>query len=82
MRCDGCKHWDGTENRGFADLGRCVRAEQFWDATEWVKEGSLINARRAYRNEGDLMFTQDASDYRADLLTRAAFGCVLFEATP
>lgn len=53
----------------------CTRVPMFWDATEWGPDGE----RRVFKNPKDLAFVQDASDYRADLITRAEFGCVLHE---
>lgn len=88
MRCDGCKFWDkdDREQRRAGDLTirRCTKALQWWNVSEWTNEPDPANECENLRvlapeAVGLKMFTQDGSDYRADLLTAADFFCAHFE---
>lgn len=81
-RCDNCKHWDRSDKEWSyvpdnANTHKCLRAKQFWDATEWVEEGD--NDVRRVKDPSDKMFVADGSNYRAELLTMADFYCAHFE---
>lgn len=83
-RCDECKFWDVECGRraGSLRVGRCQRALQWWDATEWVDsdDEDWDNQRRLlHEHEGTKMFVQDGSDYCADLYTTADFFCAHFD---
>lgn len=88
MRCDQCRHWsrDDEERKlaGAFFVRRCTKAKQWWGVTEWTEEEDpeceWDNNRRLLPEYASLkMFTQDGSDYRADLLTAADFFCAHFE---
>lgn len=80
-RCDRCASWD-RDNKDFSstpgmdDVRRCRRATMFWDATEWNDDYDRVMKPE---HKDDQMFVQDASDYSATLLTRAAFFCASFK---
>ena len=74
--CKTCKHWNRDGQGPSANpikIGVCTRAMMFWDATEWDADGQ----GRAFkdRDNHELFFVQDGSDYMADLLTMPDFGC-------
>ena len=82
MRCDQCKFWDRSDNHSLSyglGLGVCAATRMFWDATEWSADDDG-GRKFTEADKGVLAFTQDASDYRADLLTAPNFGCVQFQA--
>ena len=72
--CKNCNYWEVGES--YKEVNRCTYPKQLWDASEWVEDysGKIINEL----NKETLAFVQDASDYCADLFTRAEFGCVAF----
>ena len=82
MNCKDCKHW--KKETGYPqsfNLGTCNKVVMFWDSTEWGEDSSgetVLNLTDEAK--GNLAFVQDGSDYSADLLTLAQFGCVQFEA--
>lgn len=75
-RCSTCQFWrpptDGTGSD--FGLGRCKAAPMFWDATDWDEE---CNRRLLPEYAETKAFVQDGSDYRAVLLTKPDFGCVM-----
>lgn len=78
-KCKTCRWWDPSEAKMGGLVRICTKVPMFWDATTWDDAGN-----RSFTKEhaDKLAFTQDASDYRADLLTRAEFGCVMHERAP
>lgn len=83
-RCKTCKWWDRSEvdidyppDYAILGLGHCTKAVRLWEAIEWDED----NERRFFKPGYDeqLSFTQDGSQYRADLYTRPDFGCVHHE---
>jgi hypothetical protein len=75
--CATCKFWDQKDGDYYFGLGKCLACVEFWDATGWDNDG-----KRCLTDEfaNCKAFTQDGSDYRAELLTKADFGCVSHEA--
>lgn len=66
---------------------RCRKALHWWDATKWTDatypDDKWENIRVLLEEaKGNKMFVQDASDYRADLLTAADFWCAHFTPLP
>lgn len=79
--CATCRYWEADEDRLVpVELRRCRKVKMFWDATQWSEDFD----RREFTPEcaTDLAFAQDGSDYRAELITRAEFGCVQWEPDP
>lgn len=85
--CGNCKHWEkraqyeAGHNLG---LGKCRAALQLFDATEWSEDeadDADYFVGRVIKPEfrGRRFFVQDASDYRADLLTLPTFSCIEHE---
>jgi len=81
--CKTCVHWkDGKDDWDFPlglELGKCVKAQQLWDNTEWTDTEERGYTRTIKPDVTTLCFVQDGSDYHADLLTRPEFGCVQWE---
>jgi hypothetical protein len=94
--CETCQFWEPEEYEDrstYTDddpaplskrlrLRRCSRVIQWWDATQWDKDGQRVATPEAAEV---LAFVNDGSSYRADLLTRPDFGCVMHQpqaATP
>jgi hypothetical protein len=86
-RCDECVFWDKddreAERAGLIVVRRCAKPLQWWDATEWTEnadpDSPFDNLRRLVpKANGIKMFTQDASSYRAELLTTCDFFCAHF----
>jgi hypothetical protein len=77
--CKTCKHWLPPRNpyREVEGTNVCARIPQYWDATMWAPDGESRTLLPEY--EGVTAFTQDGSDYSADLLTLPDFGCTLHE---
>ncbi len=76
-QCKTCFFWEPPKNESYGEVpgvGRCSRVVQYWDATEWDKNGDRRQLRQEFINS--LAFVQDGSDYRADLYTKPDFGCV------
>jgi hypothetical protein len=93
MRCDECRYWktkdeDGEQLLNDIDsipLGICTSIPLYFDATEHVfggegKAQDDISRQLKAEHKNKLAFTQDGSDYRADLYTMARFFCAHFEA--
>lgn len=79
-QCSSCKFWEPEtpyERQIVADLGTCRRAHMFWDVSEWNENYDRVLLPQ---HASDMMFVQDGSDYKAELLTRAIFWCAHFEA--
>ena len=83
MRCDECKHWSKDTDNHYPEsfnFGKCTRVKLFWECTKWDDspdgEYDLMLTDDA---EGNKAFVQDGSDYKAELITVADFGCVQFE---
>jgi hypothetical protein len=65
-------HWDSAHNE------RVRRAEQQYGQCQAI---GLLDSDEAYEERAlPPAFTQDASNYRAALYTRAEFGCTMHEA--
>jgi len=89
--CAGCKHWDTEEIR--SDWRFSIRVKNLPNETRAQAEErarqievsfglcKAITLQNSYETSTDVpvAFTQDGSDYRADLFTQATFGCVLWE---
>lgn len=76
-RCKTCKFWDPPISDNYGEVpgvGRCSKVVQFWDATEWDDEGYGRRLKPEFSDA--LAFVQDGSDFRADLYTHPAFGCI------
>ncbi len=87
MRCDTCQFWDPKNTDAVfdtdgLDLGRCDKAMQLWDASEWSYDDDGERVLRTAKDAGQMMFVQDGSDYRADLYTKPGFFCAHFTAKP
>ncbi len=98
MRCDQCKHWQKRDEGGESivlvpavQLGTCLRAVPFWEASEWVGEEAEDAHDKEHPGEwrtvralkpeyvGRKFFAQDGSDYQAIVLTAPDFFCAEFE---
>lgn len=92
IRCSTCKFW--LENSlqhpiKTMKINLCQKPVEFWDASEWTRKEvidektnkSTYAIDRTIKEEyKDVkMFTQDGSDYRADLFTREDFFCAHWE---
>lgn len=76
--CGNCHYWDPTEYPGelhIQEIGKCCKAMQVWDATEWVESNDGPERATKKEVEDTSMFVQDASDYMATLYTRPTFSC-------
>ena len=82
-RCKTCKHWEKPESEygEVPGTGLCKAVIQFWDATEWGDNDGVYTRQLKQEYAGKLAFTQDGSDYRAELKTFHEFGCVQHEET-
>lgn len=90
MRCDECKHWNKNYQHSVHSLtvGECTRAIPFWSVSEWSKELSDKNDAADVWDGPDRVlipeyadrkfFAQDASDYKALVLTAPDFFCAEF----
>lgn len=79
--CKTCRHWQQClqyETGHSQGLGRCSAALMLWDCTEWRDDADERVLMKEHENTK--AFVQDGSDYRATLLTKPDFGCVLHEA--
>ena len=80
--CGNCKHWGlddeyGYMYKNFPMLQKCMRIELLDDCYEWNRKGDEVTYK--IKDETMLAFTQDASSYRADLITKAEFMCNMWE---
>lgn len=90
-RCGTCKHWTVDDDWFASDLSLTRPPDEPSDAyysrlevaNAAVRTCKAIELLSQYEavDEIPLAFTKDGSDYRADLRTRAEFGCVLHEET-
>lgn len=84
MRCDECQFWqlDDKEMHEIKGLGRCTKAMQLWDATEWVPdddgEPGWCDRRVKAEHADQMSFCNDGSQYSASLWTKAEFFCAHF----
>lgn len=90
-KCGGCKHWDRDGIRN--DWRFSIRLDNAPGETQKQADERSMEAEALFGKCNaiplldsyekidtiPLAFTQDASDYRADLFTQATFGCVLWE---
>lgn len=97
MRCATCKHWIEGDAWDAESSGvkRCSRIEPMWIVEgkapaqldgkyHWedpVLDAKYVAAIDAAFNEAKAV-VQDGSSYRAELLTRPDFGCVLWTEKP
>ena len=77
VRCKDCKYWSKTHHSEVYDIHKCDKALMLWDSTKWAEDDETGEFSRVYIEEAkdNLMFVQDASDYRANLFTKADFFC-------
>jgi hypothetical protein len=80
QRCATCKWWSDEPESASLSVRRCLRVLQWWDATEWDDDG--MDLKWTAEASGVLAFADDGSSYRAGLLTRPEFGCVMWEGKP
>lgn len=80
-RCDQCAHWNPSVSEP-AGFGECEKATPLWDATEWGYEADEMRRVLLPGFENQMLFAQDASDYRASVITRADFFCAHHERKP
>ena len=76
-RCASCKHWEQVWADGSRDYDKGAGKIPEADRPEWGVCG-LIQMPDYSETVTTLAFTQDGSDYEADLHTRSDFGCVLW----
>lgn len=79
LNCGNCKHWGHEDdyrpkNQPKIIVKKCHKIPMFWDSTEWDTNGHDL-----ILTNNSLAFTQDASDYRSDLLTKPEFYCNMWE---
>lgn len=77
--CKTCEFWKGTDGdypRMPVQVRKCKKVKMFWDSTEL--DDNEDDPQLIFIDQGieDLAFVQDASDYKAELITKADFGCV------
>ncbi len=85
MNCKGCKFWDspnGSEE-GARDLfGVCKRIPHFEDIFKWSSKDCGDRAATWVVDEphkDTLAGASDSEHHYAEFMTRAEFGCVMFE---
>lgn len=71
--CGACRHWDTG-----AEAKRIQRVRTELSGKDAQRYGTCRAVTLGYTDSA-VAFTQDGSDYMADLHTREDFGCVLFE---
>ena len=76
--CATCRHWMKPEDACYQkqQLGKCTKAKLLYECYAFDSLGNYILDEEFKNN---LAFTADASDYHAELLTKAEFGCVQHE---
>jgi hypothetical protein len=78
--CATCKHWGEAyfvdEDSAVLRVRHCEAVPHVWAATSWDKQGNEVLLEQ-YKET--LAFAADASDYRADLYTKAEYGCPMWE---
>lgn len=86
MKCSECRFWgdgeDGEDGDRIYGTRRCTKAIMLWDAGTWSLAGEREDREYILKpeHESQMMFTQDGSDYRADLFTKPEFFCAHFKA--
>ena len=80
-RCKTCKHWEQLQPDEWGVLrgaGTCHAARAIWDVTENIEDPATGAEYRALLPEhaGVLAVVADGSNYKAELVTMADFGCV------
>lgn len=79
--CGNCKHWgfpdedDWLYRKTHGILKKCMKIPLMYDAYEWVKDKDTLE----FKDPSILAFAQDASDYRAELITKKEFFCNMWE---
>ena len=84
--CKNCKYWEEEPwpSDKPKEVNRCAYPKQLWESTDWgeleeIDEFGRENIRTILSSrKNTLAFVQDGSDYKANLFTRAEFGCVAF----
>lgn len=76
MKCKDCKYWELISDYASvnSEVKKCKRMKMFWDCTDWDDD-----CEKRIFTDDSLAFVQDGSDYYAELLTKADFGCVMWE---
>ena len=82
-RCETCKHWTDAWGLWVEELYEEAeaRGESFNPDEAPPRWGTCSVVTLGWDAE-QRAFVQDGSDYRADLHTRADFGCVLWTPSP
>ena len=86
--CENCIYWGDVNDGVFAvdivgtPVRECRKAVMFWDVTEWVDDGEDYRRKLSPKYDGQKMFVQDGSDYKATLLTLPDFYCAHFATHP
>lgn len=82
--CKNCEFWEIHQTYSLVSketLGRCKKAPQFWDATEWVEQEEddydfdQITRELKEEHKNIKFFVNDASNYHAELITKENFYC-------
>lgn len=83
-RCDECNYWDNSQNtdeyseRFMRTLGRCTKAVEVWNATEWTEPDYDRALKAEYKDQK--LFVNDGSSYHAEMQTTGDFFCAHHEA--
>jgi hypothetical protein len=78
-RCASCRHWEEAPDYSEPfEVRRCRAAPHWQQALQWSDDGE--KQELLPEHAGRLAFAADGSGYQAELLTRAEFGCVQWEA--
>lgn len=77
--CATCRYWDAEPHHESLQVRQCLRVMEWWEATEWGDDEPDY-CMRVWKPEAVdvLAFANDGSSYRASLLTRPEFGCVMW----
>jgi len=78
--CKNCKFWKTDDDEEIEGVHRCGAVMQLWNASEWDAEYEHRQIKEEFKSKKS--FVQDGSDYRADLITTAKFGCNEFAEKP
>lgn len=82
MNCRTCKHWTPLPDEEPDASDRFVESVEMclpWAPNSGVCGRASLPSQPSNPFDDSLMFVQDGSDYRACLVTRDVFGCVLHE---
>lgn len=80
--CGTCRHWCETVHYNFAELRKCMFIQHLHDCEEWdddPKSPTYMGNKLRPEFQLHLAFTQDASGYSSNLVTRACFSCAHYE---